>query len=114
MNFRLVLLLVVCEVAVLVFVAFEHRQDLPVNCPSEEREVSVQNESGRNIVTVYTGRWKFLRIQLPHIYRELQRNGGVVDEVWFMMVNCDKETRQHLLQFVEVANAASKHSSLLA
>ena len=54
-------------------------------------------------------RWKFLRIQLAHIYRELHRNGGVIHEVWFMMIRYDKQTEQSLLKFIEVANNASKH-----
>lgn len=72
------------------------------------RESAEQNLTGRNIVFIYTGRWKYLRIQLPHIYRELRKNGGVIDEVRFMMIKYDKQTHQHLLHFTEVANAVSK------
>ena len=64
--------------------------------------------SGSSIAFVYTGRWKFLRIQLPYIFRELRKNGGVLDEVWFMMLNYDEETHHKLLRFVEVANTALK------
>ena len=39
--------------------------------------------TGLNILAVYTGRWNFIRIQLPHVYRELRCNGGILDEVWF-------------------------------
>ena len=66
--------------------------------------------SPRNIIFIYTGRWQFLRIQLAHIYRELHRNGGVIHEVWFMMINYNKETEQRLLRFAEVANNASKQT----
>ena len=66
-------------------------------------------ESPRNIIFIFTGRWKFLRIQLAHIYRELHRNGGVIHEVWFMMIKYDKQTEQSLLKFIEIANNASKH-----
>ena len=68
------------------------------------------NESGQNIVFIYTGRWKFLRIQLPHIYRELRRNEGIIDQVWFMMLKYDDQTHQNICRFVEVANNASKET----
>ena len=60
--------------------------------------------TGRNILAIYTGRWKFMRIQLPHVYRELRSNGGILDEVWFMMIESDNTTISKLREFVQVAN----------
>ena len=62
-------------------------------------------------LVVYTGRWKFLRVLFPYIYRELRRNAtefGVLDRVVFMMLNYDKETYDNLLQLVKIANEILK------
>ena len=61
--------------------------------------------SARNILAIYTGRWRFLRIQLAHVYRELRSNGGVLDVVWFMIIKCDSFTMEKLKNFTKVANA---------
>jgi len=45
-------------------------------------------QTGRNILAIYTGRWKFIRVQLPHVYRELRGNGGVLDEVCLKLEFC--------------------------
>ena len=60
--------------------------------------------TGRNIFAIYTGRLKFMRIQLPHVYRELRSIGGILDEVWFMMIESDNTTISKLRKFVQVAN----------
>ena len=57
-----------------------------------------------NILAIYTGRWKFLRILLAHVYRELRSNGGVLDQVWFMIMSCDDNTKKKLKLFVQAAN----------
>ena len=59
---------------------------------------------GRNILAVYTGRWKYMRIQLPYVHRELRSNGGILDEVWFMMIESDNTTINKLREYVQVAN----------
>ena len=58
----------------------------------------------QNILAIYTGRWRFLRILLAHVYRELRSNGGVLDQVWFMIMTCDENTKKKLRHFVQVAN----------
>ena len=68
--------------------------------------VSCRNSS--NILVIYTGRWKFLRVQLPHVYRELRSNGGVLDQVWFVLIRFDDTTMTKIKNFVEVANRAQK------
>lgn len=61
-------------------------------------------EDQENILAIFTGRWKFLRIYLPYVYRELRVNGGVLDKVVFMMVDYDNLTYNHLLNFTKIAN----------
>ena len=65
-------------------------------------------EDEANILAIFAGRWKFLRIYLPYIYRELRVNGGVLDKVVFMMIKYDKYTHNHLVNFTEVANSHLK------
>ena len=59
---------------------------------------------GSNTLVVYTGRWKFLRILFPYVYRELRKNGGVLDKVLFMMMNYDSETLDNLSRLTKMAN----------
>ena len=61
-------------------------------------------DPGVNTLVVYAGRWKFIRILFPYIYRELRKNGGVLDRVWFMMLNYDNETYNNLVQLTQIAN----------
>ena len=62
-------------------------------------------EDQSNVLVIFTGRWKFLRIYLPYIYRELRVNGGVLDRVVFMMVDYDNFTYSRLLNFAQIANS---------
>ena len=57
-----------------------------------------------NIVFVYVGRWQFLQLQLPYLYRDLRKNGGVIDRVEFLMLTYDKNTYDKLVHFAEIAN----------
>ena len=59
---------------------------------------------GSNTLVVYTGRWKFLKILFPYVYRELRKNGGVLDRVLFMMMNYDSETLDNLTRLTRMAN----------
>ena len=44
------------------------------------------NEDDKNrTLLIFTGRWKFLRVGLPYIYRDVRKNGGVLDRVVFIM-----------------------------
>ena len=65
-------------------------------------------KTGRNILAIYTGRWEYMRILLPHVYRELWINGGILDEVWFMIVKADNSTITRLKKFVQVVNKIQK------
>ena len=95
MKGRVVVALLALSIAtVLGFIVYRKNVPLQLNYPSKyengasvEKDESLTCESPRNIIFIYTGRWQFLRIQLAHIYRELHRNGGVIHEVWFMMIN---------------------------
>lgn len=59
-----------------------------------------------NVAVVFTGRWKFLRILIPYLYRDLRKNGGVIDEVRFMMIKYDASEIDvsRLVKFTETAN----------
>ena len=67
---------------------------------------SLPSEVGRNILAIYAGRWEFMRILLPYVYRELRSNGGILDEVWFMIIKVDNLTITKIKKFVQVANKA--------
>lgn len=57
-----------------------------------------------NTVCIFTGRWHFLRVLIPHIYRELRVNGGPIDRVWFMAMGCTDEDLKKLIAFATAAN----------
>ena len=64
----------------------------------------IDSWDGSNTLVVYTGRWNFLRILFPYVYRELRKNGGVLDRVLFMMINYDSETLDNLSHLTKMAN----------
>ncbi len=68
----------------------------------------VSAHNGSNILVIYTGRWKFLRILLAHVYRELRSNGGILDQVWFVLIRFDATTMSKLKEFIEAANEFEK------
>ena len=50
----------------------------------EHYSLTERSESrGRNIVFIFTGRWKFLRMQFMYLFRDLRKNGGIVDNVLY-------------------------------
>lgn len=57
-----------------------------------------------NTVCIFTGRWHFLRVLLPHIFRELRANGGPIDRVWFMAMGCTDKDLKRLKEFATAAN----------
>ena len=69
---------------------------------------SADTKRGRVYACVFTGRWMFLRILLPYLYRELRQNGGVVDGVIFVMIGYTEETQSQLKNFVTAANSILK------
>ena len=68
------------------------------------RVEDIESNRGRVFVCVFTGRWQYLRILLPYLYRELRQNGGVVDKVLFAMMKYTNETQVKLKTFLETAN----------
>ena len=67
-----------------------------------------RREDEANILVIFSGRWKFLRVYLPYIYRDLRVNGGVLDKVVFMMVKYNNLTYNNLAKFTRVANSHLK------
>ena len=67
-------------------------------------DMDMESNRGRVHVCIFTGRWRYLRILLPYLYRELRQNGGVVDKVLFAMLGYTEETQVKLKDFSETAN----------
>ena len=74
------------------------------------RKAGYTKPHGLNKIFLYSGKWEFLRIQLPYLYRDLRRNGGILDEVHFMMVNYDEKTLDGIIDFTETANKVLKEN----
>ena len=74
----------------------------------ETKIESIERKSGRIHACIFTGRWMYLRILLPYLYRELRQNGGVVDRVLFAMIGYTKETQVKLQEFATAANSLLK------
>ena len=68
---------------------------------------------GRNILAIYAGKWVFMRILLPQVYRELKSNGGILDEVWLMIIRVDNSTKTKIKNFVQVANEVQEKQYLV-
>ena len=68
-------------------------------------QMDIESNRGRVHVCIFTGRWRYLRILLPYLYRELRQNGGVVDKVLFAMLGYTEETQVKLKNFSETANS---------
>ena len=69
---------------------------------------SADTKRGRVYACVFTGRWIYLRILLPYLYRELRQNGGVVDRVILVMIGYTEEAQSKLKNFVTAANSILK------
>ena len=98
-----ILLLIVLIVSIRIYSTSGKRSWPPFVCNSTV-PITQKAWSGTNTLVVYTGRWKFLRILLPYVYRELRKSGGVLDRVWFIMMEYDSQTLEHLTEFIKVAN----------
>ena len=88
--------------------------------PSQNHSLSVEQakresadtiKRGRVYACVFTGRWIYLRILLPYLYRELRQNGGVVDGVIFVMIGYTEEARSKLKNFVTAASSILKNEA---
>ena len=71
----------------------------PKACPTDEPRIH-----GANHAVVYTGRYHFLRVQFPYLYRDLRINGGLLDTIDFMMVKYDRETRVLIEEIADILN----------
>ena len=74
--------------------------------------VSFDHSNARNLVAVFTGRWQFLRILFPYLIRELRQNGGVVDEIEFIIVQCEERTLEKLSKLVDMTNSLAGNEIL--
>ena len=115
----LVLVVVVCCFQALLYYHFpcNFSGDAPARkvSPSQNhsqielgKRESADTKRGRVYACVFTGRWMFLRILLPYLYRELRQNGGVVDGVIFVMIGYTEEAQSKLNNFVTAANSILK------
>ena len=100
------------SLAVLCFTAlYQLKPRRCILCPVSEKDThqkSVVPKGGRVYACVFTGRWMFLPILLPYLYRELRQNGGVVDTVLFAMLGYNDEARVKLQGFSTAANSILK------
>ena len=71
---------------------------------NQSRKADIESNRGRVHVCIFTGRWRYLRILLSYLYRELRQNDGVVDKVLFAMLGYTEETQVKLKNFSETAN----------
>ena len=74
----------------------------------QAKRESTDNKRGKVHACIFTGRWIYLRILLPYLYRELRQNGGVVDRVIFAMIGYTEEDQSKLKNFVAAANSILK------
>ena len=75
---------------------------------SDKTSVATKTDYSRKSrvhVGIFTGRWMFLRVLLPYLYKELRHNDGVVDKVLFAMMQYNDETLTKLKDFATSANS---------
>ncbi|XP_022093519.1 uncharacterized protein LOC110980822 [Acanthaster planci] len=66
----------------------------------------VRPSDSQNILVIFTGRWAYLRINFAYIYRSLRKNGGILDQVHYIMVQYNNRT---LSKLTRLADSANKH-----
>lgn len=59
---------------------------------------------GKNYVFVFTGRWRYLRVQFPYLFTNLRANGGVIDYIHYLMINYDDFTQVKLESLASMVN----------
>ena len=64
--------------------------------------VVCNEHSGKNYIFVFAGRWKFLRVQFAYLFANLRVNGGVIDEVHYLMFSYDRDTEKKLSNLAHV------------
>ena len=92
-------------ITVVFFIPLAHYYTQNIKEPKIEKLDVVAPKHGRVHACVFTGRWMYLRILLPYLYRELRQNGGVVDRVLFAMIGYSNETEAKLQNFSTAANS---------
>ena len=119
-KLRVFLFIVLVGIAAALYIAMYKKDEHHVSraVPVEDQPVlpkleptdkaTMEPQRGRVHVCIFTGRWKYLRILLPYLYRELRQNGGVVDKVIFAMIGYDAETQAKLKKFLTTANSVLK------
>jgi len=126
-KFRVLLFTVLVLLVVMLYIAVyqKHVNQVPIAVPVETPsrvgvyqpvlpkleptvKADMEPQRGRVHVCIFTGRWRYLRILLPYLYRELRQNGGVVDKVIFAMIGFDVETQTKLKNLSTTANSVLK------
>jgi len=119
-KLRVFLFIVLVGIAAALYIAMYKKDEHHVSraVPVEDQPVlpkleptdkaTMEPQRGRVHVCIFTGRWKYLRILLPYLYRELRQNGGVVDKVILAMIGYDAETQAKLKNFSTTANSVLK------
>ena len=62
------------------------------------------NNPSNNTVFVFTGRWRFLKIQFPYLFANLRVNGGIIDRIMYIMIKYDRNTHDHLVNLTRSVN----------
>ena len=121
--FKFIIVVVVCFQALFIYHLSCHFSSVvptekvsPTQNPPSVEQVTIEPTKRESNVTkrgqvhacVFTGRWMYLRILLPYLYRELRQNGGVVDRVIFAMIGYTEEAQSKLQNFVTAANSILK------
>ena len=63
------------------------------------------------ILCIFSGRWPFLRINFPYIFRDLRKNGGVLDKVYYILIEYDQGTLSQLTNLTREANSLVEEDS---
>ena len=56
---------------------------------------------------MFAGRWKFIRVQFAYLFANLRVNGGVIDEVHYLMFTYDRDTEEKLSNLARVVKTVT-------
>ncbi|XP_038051774.1 uncharacterized protein LOC119724683 isoform X2 [Patiria miniata] len=65
---------------------------------------SARKPNSQNILCIFTGRWEYLRVNFAYVYRNLRKNGGVLDKVYYYMIMYNRQTLSKLTELTKTAN----------
>eukprot|EP00731_Ephydatia_muelleri_P004810 Em0002g986a len=68
---------------------------------------------GKNYVFVFTGRWRYLRVQFPYLFANLRVNGGVIDYIHYVMINYDPFTQGKLESLASMVRNLTENDETL-